>query len=116
MGSILDNPNIKYTVIMYDLDAPSPDNPIMSPWLHWIKVNWDGHSNSLELSGGGTPYRGPTPPKGVHRYVILVFEQLEGKEPENSNPGNRGKWDLDGFVKIDNLGRCYAANYFLVPA
>jgi phosphatidylethanolamine-binding protein (PEBP) family uncharacterized protein len=29
----------QYTLIMVDPDAPSPDDPKMKEWLHWIVAN-----------------------------------------------------------------------------
>lgn len=35
-------PNKLHTLIMVDPDAPSPDNPTMAQWLHWIVTNIPG--------------------------------------------------------------------------
>jgi phosphatidylethanolamine-binding protein (PEBP) family uncharacterized protein len=32
----------RYTLLMVDPDAPSPDNPAMREWLHWIVTNIPG--------------------------------------------------------------------------
>jgi phosphatidylethanolamine-binding protein (PEBP) family uncharacterized protein len=35
-------PGKRYTLLMVDPDAPSPDNPAMREWLHWIVANIPG--------------------------------------------------------------------------
>lgn len=37
-----------HTLVLVDPDAPSPENPVMSQWLHWLVVNIPGrHISSL---------------------------------------------------------------------
>ena len=38
------SPNDYFTIIMYDPDAPSPDDPTCRNWLHWIYINAKGLS------------------------------------------------------------------------
>lgn len=35
-------PGRHYSLVMVDPDAPSPDNPVMKEWLHWMVVNMPG--------------------------------------------------------------------------
>lgn len=37
---------------MVDPDAPSPDNPTMAQWLHWIVANIPGGCSRISLSAG----------------------------------------------------------------
>jgi hypothetical protein len=39
-------PGKRYTLLMVDPDAPSPDNPAMREWLHWIVTNIPGGLHS----------------------------------------------------------------------
>ncbi|CAM9923116.1 unnamed protein product, partial [Phaeothamnion confervicola] len=32
----------KYTLLMVDPDAPSPQDPVAAEWLHWMVVNMPG--------------------------------------------------------------------------
>ncbi|CAI5472369.1 unnamed protein product [Closterium sp. Yama58-4] len=61
-----------YTLVMSDPDAPSPDNPVAAEWLHWLVVNIPGAATLPHSSAGDllTEYKGPTPPMGMHRYVL----------------------------------------------
>ncbi|CAI7784924.1 unnamed protein product [Closterium sp. NIES-54] len=66
-----------YTLVMSDPDAPSPDNPVAAEWLHWLVVNIPGATTLPHSSAGDlvTAYKGPSPPTGVHRYVLSLFHQ-----------------------------------------
>lgn len=68
------NPKKLYTLIMIDRDSPYPNNPYYKYWLHWLIVN------SKDVS---IPYAPPAPPKdsGIHRYYLLLFEQLDEIKP-----------------------------------
>ncbi|CAI5522198.1 unnamed protein product [Closterium sp. Naga37s-1] len=66
-----------YTLVMSDPDAPSPDNPVAAEWLHWLVVNIPGATTLPHSSAGDLvmAYKGPSPPTGVHRYVLSLFRQ-----------------------------------------
>ena len=69
-----------YSLLMVDPDAPTRENNIDSPWLHWLEVNLEGNTSDAKfLKTGATivDYIPPTPPKNTkwHRYTILVFVQ-----------------------------------------
>ncbi|KIY98153.1 Protein D2 [Monoraphidium neglectum] len=78
---------------MADPDAPSPDAPKNRSWLHWLVVN----CRAGEVGGGNgdvlCPYNGPTPPKGTHRYVFVLYEQPGGAKVKAANLDNRGKFN-----------------------
>ena len=63
-----------YTLVMTDPDAPSPSEPTMRELVHWIVVDIPGGSNP---SRGKEilPYMGPRPPVGIHRYILVLFQQ-----------------------------------------
>ncbi|KAL0699642.1 hypothetical protein Bca4012_055764 [Brassica carinata] len=51
--NISGNSNELYTLVMTDPDAPSPSEPNMREWVHWIVVDIPGGTNpSKELTGG----------------------------------------------------------------
>ena len=107
------DPNKLYTILMLDFDAPSRENPVAAPWLHWLRANVKGAELS-ELRGVGrgedvVDYAGPAPPKGtgLHRYVVLVYEEQEGAihpEPPTSRrsfQAQRRQFNIKEF-KIKN--------------
>nr|QLM02235.1 mother of FT and TFL1 [Bocconia frutescens] len=63
-----------YTLVMTDPDAPTPSEPSMKEWLHWIVVDIP---EGLDSSKGRevVPYMEPRPPIGIHRYVFSLFQQ-----------------------------------------
>lgn len=71
------NNDTYYTLCMTDPDAPSRDNPKFREWHHWLVGNIPGH----RIDDGETlsAYIGSGPPEGtgLHRYIILIFEQQE---------------------------------------
>src|SRR5437588_13089844 len=54
-------------IVMYDVDAPYPNNPSRSPFLHWLNLS------SLPGYGNEVSYTGPHPPPDSppHHYIIL---------------------------------------------
>lgn len=70
-------PNIYYTVIMIDPDSPSRRDPKFREWNHWLVVNIPG--KDIAMGNILIDYIPPGPPKGtgLHRYIFLVFSQVE---------------------------------------
>jgi len=61
-------------------------------------------------------YQGPSPPPrtGYHRYQLFLFEQHGADVESVLSDGGRGNWDLNAFVRANNLcNRIVAANQFL---
>nr|ACG48615.1 MFT2 - Corn MFT-like protein [Zea mays] len=58
--------NDLYTLIMTDPDAPSPSNPTMREYLHWIVINIPGGTDATK-GEEVVEYMGPRPPVGIHR-------------------------------------------------
>uniref|UniRef100_A0A453RFW3 Uncharacterized protein n=1 Tax=Aegilops tauschii subsp. strangulata TaxID=200361 RepID=A0A453RFW3_AEGTS len=54
-----------FTLVMTDPDAPSPSEPTMKEWLHWLVVNIPGGSDPSQ-GEEVVPYMGPKPPLGIH--------------------------------------------------
>lgn len=105
----------KYTLVMTDPDAPSPEDPKMREFLHWLVVNipapFDGTKEELEKVGTQIlPYKGPAPPAGVHRYIFLLFPQ-EG-EVKVDTPPPRPKFTTQKFADEHGLGPPVAATFF----
>jgi len=70
------DPEKLYTAMMIDPDAPSrAQSQPNKNWLHWVKVNIPG--SNVNVGETTVTYVPCGPPKdtGLHRYLILVFEQ-----------------------------------------
>ncbi|EIE22736.1 PEBP-like protein [Coccomyxa subellipsoidea C-169] len=97
-----------YTLVMVDPDAPSPDHPKYRFFLHWLVVNIPG----VDVNRGEvvTAYMGPSPPKGTHRYVFLLYKQ--NGRVSAKNPHSRQNFTLHQFTKEHSLGDPAAAVFF----
>lgn len=67
-----------YTLLLVDPDAPSRTNPTERSYRHWLVINIPGCdvNNGQIISDYVEP--APTIGSGLHRYVFLVYEQLNG--------------------------------------
>ncbi|KAI3986109.1 hypothetical protein MKX01_036418 [Papaver californicum] len=63
-----------YTLVMSDPDAPTPSEPSMKEWLHWVAVDIPEGFDSTR-GRDVVPYMEPRPPIGIHRYVFTLFQQ-----------------------------------------
>jgi phosphatidylethanolamine-binding protein (PEBP) family uncharacterized protein len=83
-------PGSRYTLIMYDYDAPNP------PYLHWLVANISGRSGNTLV-----PYEPPNPPDGqVHTYTIEVFRQ---PQPIRRIVGNRSGFPVEDLIRRNGL-------------
>ncbi|OAY75539.1 Protein MOTHER of FT and TF 1, partial [Ananas comosus] len=126
-----------YTLIMTDPDAPSPSEPTMREWIHWMVVNIPGGKDPSQVlrlyvhnlciktyncnfSGAATTaaagqevveYMGPQPPVGIHRYVLVLFEQ-KSQLASVASPAARPNFNTRVFAAQHDLGLPVAAVYF----
>lgn len=98
--SLDQNTNNNYTLVIYDIDAPYPSDPINSPFIHLLIINISGNDMSTgQILFNYTP---PNSPSGeAHRYIIALYEQ---KSPITSATFiNRANFPLDNFINQYNL-------------
>ncbi|XP_038686863.1 protein MOTHER of FT and TFL1 [Tripterygium wilfordii] len=99
-----------YTLVMVDPDAPSPSEPSLREWLHWIVVDIPGGTN---VSRGKeiVNYMPPRPPVGIHRYILVLFLQ---KSPLGlvEYPQARANFITRMFAAQLDLGLPVATVYF----
>ncbi|CAA7402213.1 unnamed protein product [Spirodela intermedia] len=99
-----------YTLVMTDPDAPSPSDPTMREWVHWIVVDIPGGtdpSQGREL----LQYMGPRPPVGIHRYVFALFRQ-RGAFPPIPPPTPRSNFCTRDFAAQFDLALPVAGVYY----
>ncbi|KAH8432765.1 YbhB/YbcL family Raf kinase inhibitor-like protein [Aspergillus melleus] len=69
----------RYTLLLVDPDAPTPDEPKFAYWRHWVVSGLapSGESDSKKVL---TEYLGPGPKdeSKPHRYLYLLFREPEG--------------------------------------
>jgi phosphatidylethanolamine-binding protein (PEBP) family uncharacterized protein len=65
-------------------------------FLHWLVINIPG----LDVKRGEviTPYMGPAPPKGRHRYVFLLYKQSGRLSAKN--PHSRQNFTVHQFAQV----------------
>ncbi|CAL5445249.1 unnamed protein product [Camellia sinensis] len=113
-----------YTLVMTDPDAPSPSEPAMREWVHWIVSDIPGGSNPTRGRRGDwfeeaashirneiLPYMAPSPPIGIHRYIMVLFQQ---KTPLGllEQPMSRANFNTRAFAHELGLGMPVATVYF----
>ncbi|KAE9613857.1 hypothetical protein Lal_00016367 [Lupinus albus] len=99
-----------YTLVMTDPDAPSPSEPSHREWIHWIVTDIPGGTNphrGKEI----LPYVGPRPPVGIHRYILVLFQQ-KGPLGLVEQPPSRASFNTRYFARQLNLGLPVATVYF----
>ncbi|KAK7050642.1 phosphatidylethanolamine-binding protein [Favolaschia claudopus] len=91
----------RYTVAMFDPDAPSAANPTSRQFRHWVitglTANEDPAAPALQTTQAANEYRPPGPPKGsgLHRYKA------------------RRRWDAVKFGQQNGLELVGAAFYLV---
>ncbi|KIY01220.1 uncharacterized protein Z520_02772 [Fonsecaea multimorphosa CBS 102226] len=111
-------PQDTHLVLMVDLDAPdgAANNRSLAPLLHWLQQSIPARlpaisSNySVAAAAPIAPYAMPQPPpgSGLHRYVILAFDQPQKtfSVPANFsqfNNENRFNFDVAEFAEEAKL-------------
>ncbi|WOG96714.1 hypothetical protein DCAR_0416050 [Daucus carota subsp. sativus] len=99
-----------YTLLLTDPDMPSPSNPTQKEYIHWIVTDIPGSGN---INEGNVilPYAPPTPARGYHRYILMMFEQAMplGLLPP---PLTRSHFNSKFFAFAHQLGVPKAVAYF----
>ncbi|KAF8204790.1 phosphatidylethanolamine-binding protein [Pholiota molesta] len=112
-----------FVLIIVDPDAPTPQMPNISEFLHFVGGDFMADSTTGLLSNSSPAlmeFFSPTPPPGSdpHRYVVLVFDQPDGFDTTASMFVNattpRTNFSASDFVMETNLGSPIAGTYFLV--
>ncbi len=104
-------------VLMIDPDAPDRDRDsdgrepgAAGPWLHWLVSGVRGGSTAAAPVEGSSDfasvehvtYKGPTPPRGVHRYIVIVFKQVNGPHKHlQLGDLDRMHWHVAEFVRLN---------------
>ncbi|KAI4316033.1 hypothetical protein L6164_024051 [Bauhinia variegata] len=98
-----------FTLVMVDPDAPSPSDPSLRDYLHWLVTDIPG-TTGAHYGQEIVCYENPRPSLGIHRYVFVLFRQL-GRQTVYA-PGWRQNFNTRDFAELYNLGSPVAAVYF----
>ncbi|XP_055934686.1 protein D2-like [Argiope bruennichi] len=104
-----------YTLIMFDPDVTTPQNPDVADFRHWLVENIPG--DDVKSGDMISPYfpTNPAPYSDAHRYTFVVYEQPEGKKLNDNfpnKPNKRTHFDLNKFIEDRNLQGPIAGNFF----
>ncbi|KAK7315662.1 hypothetical protein VNO77_34228 [Canavalia gladiata] len=98
-----------YTLIAVDPDAPSPSDPNLREYLHWLVTDIPA-TTGPNFGHEVVTYESPRPLMGIHRIVFVLFRQL-GRETVYA-PGWRQNFNTREFAELYNLGLPVASVYF----
>ncbi|GIY78691.1 OV-16 antigen [Caerostris darwini] len=104
-----------YTLVMFDPDAPDPQKPVFSHFLHWLVMNIPGtnlHSGKVIID-----YMRPSPPpySNAHRYILLVYQQPSYFfSPSYMDGKRRSRFNMTHMVQELNHYGPIAGNFFYV--
>ncbi|KAG5017907.1 hypothetical protein AAZX31_08G352700 [Glycine max] len=98
-----------YTLVMVDPDAPSPSDPNMREYLHWLVTNIPA-TTSASFGQEVVSYESPRPTSGIHRFIFVLFRQP--RRMSIPAPGWRQNFITRDFAEYYNLGLPVAAVYF----
>ncbi|ONK81145.1 uncharacterized protein A4U43_C01F25770 [Asparagus officinalis] len=98
-----------YTLVMVDPDAPSPSDPTLREYLHWLVTDIPG-TTEAKYGQEVVCYENPRPSLGIHRIVFVLFQQL-GRQIVYA-PGWRQNFNTRDFAELYNLGSPVAAVYY----
>ncbi|GBM89914.1 Protein D1 [Araneus ventricosus] len=100
-----------HTLVMIDPDMPSPQNPSLACYRHWLIENIPG--DLVNFGDLVSWYEPPEPPidSDPHRYIFLVYEQLT-KLKDHLDNNQRTHFNLQKFTKDRGLQGPIAGNFF----
>ncbi|KAJ7079206.1 PEBP-like protein [Mycena crocata] len=115
----------RYTLAMFDPDAPSAAQPTSSQFRHWVitglTVGEDPEAAAVQTTPAVNEYRPPGPPKGsgIHRYTFVLFREPpdfslpEGVSERDPTIEARRRWDAVEFAERNGL-EIIGATFYLV--
>ncbi|KAJ0014336.1 hypothetical protein Pint_21168 [Pistacia integerrima] len=95
--------------VMVDPDAPSPSDPSLKEYLHWLVTDIP-ETTGATYGEEVVSYESPKPTVGIHRFVFVLFRQ-QGKQIVYA-PGWRQNFITRDFAELYNLGSPVAAVFF----
>ncbi|KAL6132394.1 hypothetical protein ACLB2K_064637 [Fragaria x ananassa] len=98
-----------YTLVMVDPDAPSPSDPNLKEYLHWLVTDIPATAGAV-FGQEIVCYESPRPTAGIHRFLFVLFRQL-GRQTVYA-PGWRQNFNTRDFAELYNLGSPVSAVYF----
>jgi hypothetical protein len=103
------DPESYYTLIMYDISAPYPEDAHNSPFLHYLVNNIPG--NQVEKGHQEIAYLAPNPPRDsdIHTYVVEIYKQEGRNRPTTRR--QRNNFQLYDYTNQNRLTPVYSFNF-----
>ncbi|KAI3459111.1 hypothetical protein Pfo_015774 [Paulownia fortunei] len=98
-----------YTLVMVDPDAPSPSDPNLREYLHWLVTDIPTTTRA-HFGQEIVCYESLQPMIGIHRLVFMLFRQL-GRQIVYA-PRWSQNFKIRDFAELYHLGSPVAAVYF----
>ncbi|KAI4350392.1 hypothetical protein L6164_004851 [Bauhinia variegata] len=95
-----------YTLVMVDVDAPTPSNPSLREYLHWMVTDIPSTTDA-SFGRDVVCYESPQPIAGIHRIAFVLFRQM-GRDTVYA-PEWRQNFNTREFAENYNLGLPVAA-------
>ncbi|KMZ71040.1 Flowering locus T [Zostera marina] len=117
---VLNPPNVQiggtefvssYTLVMVDPDAPTPTNPTLREYLHWMVTDIP-ESTNINFGNEIIPYESPQPSIGIHRIIFVLFRQPSRQLYRSVTNQTRRNFNTRQFAEMYNLGSPSAVIYF----
>nr|GEU87213.1 flowering locus T-like protein [Tanacetum cinerariifolium] len=103
-----DDLRVFHTLVMVDPDSPSPSDPNLREYLHWLVTDIPA-TTGARFGQEIVCYESPRPSMGIHRMVFVLFRQM-GRQTVYP-PGWRQNFNTKDFAELYNLGSPVAAVY-----
>jgi phosphatidylethanolamine-binding protein (PEBP) family uncharacterized protein len=103
-----------YTLIMFDPDTPSPEDPFMSEYIHLLLINIYSRDKKVRSFDTLFTYERPSPlpGTGIHRFVFYLYEQAKHYETFKS-PKLRMLNNISTITKDNNLDNLVGSSFYL---
>ncbi|XP_053210815.1 protein D3-like [Panonychus citri] len=103
-----------FTFMMVDPDAPTPRNATSRSILHWLVVNIKGNNMKTGTTLAKYLPPAPTPNKGAHRYVFLIYRQPKEVASRKTyvTLQERSNFQVTSFAIQNRLSGPIAGNFF----
>ncbi|XP_042011206.1 protein FLOWERING LOCUS T-like [Salvia splendens] len=100
---------ILHTLVLVDADSPSPANPYLREYLHWLVTDIPSSTNP-SFGNEVVPYEAPQPTMGIHRLVMVIFRQP--RRQILLAPEWRNNFSIRQLSQVYNLGDPVAAFFY----
>ncbi|XP_013614722.1 PREDICTED: protein TWIN SISTER of FT-like isoform X4 [Brassica oleracea var. oleracea] len=98
-----------YTLVRLSPDVPSPSNPHLREYLHWLVTDIPATTGTA-FGNELVHYENPCPNSGIHRVALMLSRQL--RRQTVYAPEWRQRFNTRAFAENNNLGLPVAAVFF----